>query len=98
MSNIAVNSSSPCYQFEDNRIRQEAGWLPCGPWQSGGPVLSCCKNGDFCMSNGICKDTSPSDGTTGYYQGSCTDSNYQAALCPHLCSRCTRNESRSVTG
>ncbi|KAF2096057.1 hypothetical protein NA57DRAFT_78827 [Rhizodiscina lignyota] len=80
-----ANKSSPCVQFEDNNIHSLNGWLPCEPYHKGGPVVSCCKKDGECLDYGLCHYDHSLVGGSGYYQGSCTDPNYENSLCPHLC-------------
>ncbi|QGA16158.1 hypothetical protein EYB26_003825 [Talaromyces marneffei] len=47
---------------------------PCGPINETNPVVSCCADGDFCLSDNICAYTSHSNvGGSGYYSAGCSD-------------------------
>lgn len=45
-----------------------------------GNVSLCCEIGQTCLTNGLCVSQSGV-----YYSGGCTDSTYQAAICPKFC-------------
>ena len=51
---------------------------PCSPPTGG--VSLCCEIGQTCLTNGLCVSQSGV-----YYSGGCTDSTYQAAICPKFC-------------
>lgn len=47
--------------------------------------MSCCKNNDFCLSDGLCRYTESKLGGSGYYVSGCTDAQYADGTCPQLC-------------
>ena len=70
--------SKICYiqSGSNSVIRPDYG--PCNPRVDS--VSLCCGVGDTCLTNGLCLTRSGI-----YYSGGCTDSTYEAAICPHFC-------------
>ena len=71
MSTISYNHSSPSAVMPSN-------YGICDP--RAGSISLCCGVGHTCLTNGLCVTRSGI-----YYSGGCTDSTYEAAICPQFC-------------
>lgn len=71
---------TPCYGMHSSSITQIGADLPCGVPNSTSSYVACCVNGDYCMSDSLCKYIR-SDGTQGYYNADCTDPTLQDPAC-----------------
>ena len=71
MSKICYIHSSPSAFILSN-------YGPCDP--RAGSISLCCGVGHTCLTNGLCVTRSGR-----YYSGGCTDSAYEAAICPQFC-------------
>jgi hypothetical protein len=49
--------------------------------------ITCCEDGDFCLSNGLCRYSHSEVGGSGFYAGGCSDKAYKDSSCPALCSK-----------
>lgn len=63
---------------------------PCGPINETNPVVPCCANGDYCLSDNICAYTSHSNvGGSGYYSAGCSNGtimdNGSSSACSNRC-------------
>ena len=67
--------SKICYS-PSSRVRPHYG--ACDPRANS--ISLCCGIGDICLTNGLCRTRSGM-----YYSGGCTDSTYEAAICPNFC-------------
>lgn len=58
--------------------------LPCGVTNSSHPYVTCCVNGDYCLSNSICVNTNNENGNY-YYAADCTDETLTDPACGTRC-------------
>lgn len=58
--------------------------LACGVTNSTHPYVTCCVNGDYCLSNSICVNTRGKSGDY-YYAADCTDETLDDAACGTRC-------------
>lgn len=61
-------------------------WTPCFQPNTTNQIAQCCVWGDICYSDGMCGYTHSLTGGSGYYKAGCTDSSYNDAECPRICS------------
>ena len=48
-------------------------------------VSHCCKNGEHCLTNGLCVIDATEQNGVEYLRGACTDSSFQSDACPTVC-------------
>jgi hypothetical protein len=80
-----------CYWKTLGQVQSSTDWetftSPCGPVNNTNPVVPCCVNGDYCMSDGFCHYTHSEEGGSGYYSASCTDPTYESHVCQNRCGK-----------
>ncbi|KAA8641793.1 uncharacterized protein ATNIH1004_010732 [Aspergillus tanneri] len=77
-------SESLCYAIHGSSPSQISVDLPCGVTNSTHPHVTCCVNGDYCLSNSFCAHTRP-DGSQGFYNADCTDPKLEDPICGTRC-------------
>ena len=78
MSKICYTYSSPNIANPLKYTYAPLRYGPCEPWA--GSISLCCGVGHTCLTNGLCVTQSGI-----HYSGGCTDSTYEAAICPQYC-------------
>ncbi|PWY75274.1 hypothetical protein BO94DRAFT_524162 [Aspergillus sclerotioniger CBS 115572] len=76
--------SSVCHGMHDGVIQNIQADLACGVTNSTHPYVTCCVNGDYCLSNSICVNTNAKKGDY-YYAADCTDETLEDAACGTRC-------------
>jgi hypothetical protein len=46
---------------------------------------TCCPIGDYCLTNGMCKNAKDSEGSNWYWRTACTDKTWNDPACPKYC-------------
>ncbi|BCS01657.1 uncharacterized protein AKAW2_51998S [Aspergillus luchuensis] len=77
-------SSQVCHGMHNGVIQNIQADLPCGVTNSSHPYVTCCVNGDYCLSNSICVNTNDKDGDY-YYAADCTDETLTDPACGTRC-------------
>ena len=76
-----------CHRIENNTPYDvSSDESPCGNVNTSSPVVSCCANSDFCLTDGFCAYTHSQVGGSGFYVASCTET---SGICPNYPKRCT---------
>ena len=70
--------SKICYTYSSPNTVIPSNFGRCNP--RAGSISLCCGVGHTCLTNGLCVTRSGI-----YYNGGCTDSTYEAAICPQYC-------------
>ena len=83
-SSIIIMSSQVCHGMHNGVIQNIQADLPCGVTNSSHPYVTCCVNGDYCLSNSICVNTNDKDGDY-YYAADCTDETLTDPACGTRC-------------
>ncbi|KAK8033540.1 hypothetical protein PG991_002938 [Apiospora marii] len=78
----AAADSKSCFK-RDGTLQQEKTWLPCSPEAR---VSHCCREGDFCMSNGLCLNAI---GNQYFSAQGCTNSKFEG--CNEICNATIRS-------
>lgn len=73
-----------CYGMHESKITHILIDLPCGIPNSTNPHVTCCVNGDYCLSNSLCTHIAP-DGSHNYYNADCTDPTLEDPICGTRC-------------
>ncbi|GKZ81307.1 hypothetical protein AnigIFM56816_005822 [Aspergillus niger] len=77
-------SSQVCHGMHNGVIQNIQADLPCGVTNSSHPYVTCCVNGDYCLSNSICVNTDNENGNY-YYAADCTDETLTDPACGTRC-------------
>ncbi|KAI3012949.1 hypothetical protein CBS147482_4297 [Aspergillus niger] len=77
-------SSQVCHGMHNGVIQNIQADLPCGVTNSSHPYVTCCVNGDYCLSNSICVNTNNENGNY-YYAADCTDETLTDPACGTRC-------------
>ncbi|RAL08246.1 uncharacterized protein BO97DRAFT_376975 [Aspergillus homomorphus CBS 101889] len=77
-------SSSVCHGMHNGIIQNVKADLPCGVTNATHPHVTCCVNGDYCLSNSICVNTHQNSGDY-YYAADCTDETLADPVCGTRC-------------
>ena len=70
--------SKTCFTHSSSNAVIPSNYGPCDPRT--GSITLCCGVGHTCLTNGLCMTRSGK-----HYSGGCTDSTYEAAICPQFC-------------
>ncbi|PWY64391.1 hypothetical protein BO83DRAFT_411377 [Aspergillus eucalypticola CBS 122712] len=73
-------SSQVCHGMHNGVNQNIQADLPCGVTNSSHSYVTCCVNGDYCLSNSICVNTNDKDGDH-YYAADCTDETLTDPAC-----------------
>ncbi|GKZ22436.1 hypothetical protein AbraIFM66951_004657 [Aspergillus brasiliensis] len=77
-------SSQVCHGMHNGVIQNIQADLPCGVTNSSHPHVTCCVNGDYCLSNSICVNPNGENGDY-YYAADCTDETLTDPACGTRC-------------
>ncbi|PYH79077.1 hypothetical protein BO82DRAFT_289759 [Aspergillus uvarum CBS 121591] len=78
-------SSTVCHGMHNGIIQNIQADLACGVTNTTHPHVTCCVNGDYCLSNSICVNTRPTDNEDYYYAADCTDETLMDPACGTRC-------------
>ena len=67
-----------CYGHSKPNVTVLPSYGPCN--LQADSISLCCETGHYCLTNGLCMTQSGK-----FYSGGCTDSEYEAAICPTFC-------------
>lgn len=77
-----ITMSQACYQTPNVPVNATE-LAPCAGTAGTGTISLCCTPLGICLTNGLC---ATDDGPTSlFYSGGCTDSTYEADICPRFC-------------
>ncbi|PWY88231.1 hypothetical protein BO70DRAFT_331497 [Aspergillus heteromorphus CBS 117.55] len=77
-------STAVCHAMHNGVIENNSADVACGVTNSTHPYVTCCVNGDYCMSNSICLNPNTEQGDY-YYAADCTDDTMEDAACGTRC-------------
>ena len=86
---VSADSKHNCYWRRlDQVVIEDQGWFQCNNTQqtSGGAQL-CCKDGDECGQDSICRTSDTANSGSEWYVGGCTDGTYNDPVCRKDCSK-----------
>ncbi|PYI34546.1 hypothetical protein BP00DRAFT_336477 [Aspergillus indologenus CBS 114.80] len=78
-------SSTVCHGMHNGIIQNIQADLACGVTNTTHPHVTCCVNGDYCLSNSICVNTRQTDDEDYYYAADCTDETLMDPACGTRC-------------
>ncbi|PYI24199.1 hypothetical protein BO99DRAFT_129571 [Aspergillus violaceofuscus CBS 115571] len=78
-------SSTVCHGMHNSIIQNIQADLACGVTNNTHPHVTCCVNGDYCLSNSICVNTRQTDNEDYYYAADCTDETLMDPACGTRC-------------
>ena len=85
---VQASSDSTCYYRRNNHIVVKHDWFACGA--SSGADSLCCKNGDLCGPDSLCRSPDVQEGNE-FYVGGCTNKEYKGTVCNKACSKSCRS-------
>lgn len=87
---FADSSASTCYYRRQDQILVKKDWQVCGNTATGSNGASlCCRNGDLCGEDSLCRSTNVQEGNE-WYVGGCTNKDYKGTICNKACSKSSK--------
>ena len=85
--NLDTSNMAACYNLNQRESPFDGKThVPCNMTAvENGGHSTCCPIGDYCLTNGMCKNAKDSESSNWYFRTACTDKTWNDPACPKYC-------------